>query len=173
MKTPILETERLLLRPLQVTDAQEVFENWVSDPDVARYMIYCTHESVETTKAWLSDVEKNLESDEYDWGFVRKSDGKLIGSCGIYYSEKFDAYTLGYNLMKDCWHQGYTTEAAKAMIDFSKEILGVHKFTSHHAEANPNSGKVMIKVGFHYVCDDDFTKMDGTHYVSKRYELIV
>ncbi len=57
--------------------------------------------------------------------------------------------------------------------DFGKDVLGVRKFTSHHAEENPNSGKVMMKVGFHYVCDDGFTKMDGTRYVRKRYELEV
>ncbi len=173
MRTLVLETERLILRPLTVSDATEAFESWTSDPDVARYMIYCTHTDVEVTKTWLAESEKSLDTDNYDWGFVRKADGKLIGSGGIYYKEETDSYTLGYNIMKACWHQGYTTEAARAMITFGIEVLGAKKFTSNHAKENPNSGKVMEKVGFHYVCDSSFEKLDGTRMEAKYYELVV
>lgn len=40
MRTPILETERLILRPMKAEDAQEVFDNWASDPDVAKFMVW-------------------------------------------------------------------------------------------------------------------------------------
>lgn len=57
MKTPILETERLILRPLIVEDAWEVFNNWTSDPEVAKFMRWSTHENAEVTKEWLKEVE--------------------------------------------------------------------------------------------------------------------
>ena len=69
---PTIETERLILRPLTIEDAEAVFE-WTGDPRVAEYMIYSVHESPEVTRQWLSTVDK-LEN-EYTWGFVRKSDG--------------------------------------------------------------------------------------------------
>ena len=37
MTTPTIETERLILRPLKMTDVEEIFNNWTSDPDVAKY----------------------------------------------------------------------------------------------------------------------------------------
>lgn len=40
MRTPILETERLILRPMKAEDAQEVFDNWAGDPDVAKFMVW-------------------------------------------------------------------------------------------------------------------------------------
>ncbi|SFN87512.1 ribosomal-protein-alanine N-acetyltransferase [Anaerocolumna aminovalerica] len=43
MKTPILETERLILRPFCLDDAKNVFDCWESDPDVAKYMFWTSH----------------------------------------------------------------------------------------------------------------------------------
>lgn len=174
MRTPILETERLILRPMKAEDAQEVFDNWAGDPDVAKFMVWSTHKDVSVTKAWMEELEAALDSDGYDWGFQRKSDGKLIGSGGIYYKKDRDAWTLGYNIMKECWHQGYTTEAAREIIRFGVETLGAKKFIAYHAKDNPNSGKVMEKVGFHYAEDGEYDSFDGTkHFESKCYELIV
>ncbi len=176
MRTPILETQRLILRPLCLADAEEVFTNWASDPEVAKFMTWSTHPNVEVTKAWLAEVEANSTDSEstYDWGFVRKEDGKLIGSGGLYYKEQQEAFDLGYNIMKGCWHQGYTTEAARAIIEFAINVLGEKRFYAYHAVENPNSGKVMEKVGFRYFKDGSYDSMDGTkHFESKCYVLEV
>lgn len=69
MNTPILETERLILRPITLADAEEIFHNWTSDPDVARYMAYSTHENVGATQEWLRMVEANRGlPTNFDWG---------------------------------------------------------------------------------------------------------
>ncbi|MCI9073894.1 MAG: GNAT family N-acetyltransferase [Lachnospiraceae bacterium] len=163
MDTPILETERLILRPIGLADAQIIFDNWTSDPDVARYMAYSTHESVETTRMWLREVEAARALDtHYDWGFVRRSDGMLIGSGGIYYKEQAHMFELGYNLMKACWHQGYTTEAAREMVRFAVEELGQTRLGCNHVTENVNSGKVMMKVGFRRVEKRPWVSLDGT-----------
>ena len=53
MNTPILETQRLILRPFQAEDAADVFECWESDPDVAKYMFWTSHNDLEKTKEWI------------------------------------------------------------------------------------------------------------------------
>lgn len=171
MKTPVLETERLILRPLKIADAEEVFQNWASDGEVARFMSWSTHRDVEVTREWLIETEKNIEEEGfYDWGFERKSDHKLIGSGGIYFSEAKGMFTLGYNLMKDCWHQGYTTEAAARILEFAVKELGQEKLFANHAKGNPYSGKVMEKVGFHYIGDGEYDSIDGTkHFEAREY----
>ena len=171
MRTPILETDRLILRPLSVKDADEVYRNWASDPEVAKFMSWSVHTNVQITKDWLLDEENHIDEDRfYDWGFERKSDHVLIGSGGIYYKEDREMFNLGYNVMKSCWHQGYASEAAARILRFATEELQQNKLYSYHAKDNPNSGKVMEKVGFYYVKDAEYDSMDGTkHFEAREY----
>lgn len=53
MKTPVLETDRLRLRPFRREDARAVFDGWEQDPDVARYMFWTSHHDIRKTEAWL------------------------------------------------------------------------------------------------------------------------
>lgn len=157
MHNIVIETERLILRPLTVADAEEVFE-WVSDERVARYMIYNTYQSVEQVVEWLKHVE--TVTDDYNFGYVRKSDGKLIGSGNIGPSDN-DFWVFGYNFRYDCWRNGYATEATKAMIAYVYEHFGARKFASSHAVENMASGRVMEKCGLHFVRYGEFWKLDG------------
>lgn len=165
MNTPVLETERLILRPITQADAQTAFDNWTSDPDVARYMAYSTHENVEVTRQWLKNVEEaQALATIFDWGFVRKSDGKLIGAGGLYYKERSGMFEMGYNIMKECWHQGYTTEAAREMVRYAVEELGQIRLGCNHVVENVYSGKVMMKVGFKRVGQRPWVSIDGTKH---------
>ena len=155
-----IETERLLLRPLMVTDAEEVFE-WVGDERVSKYMVYHTYQSVEQVIEWLKGVES--DTTEYHFAFVRKTDGKLIGSGSIGPDAKGNGFWgFGYNFRYDCWGHGYATEAARAMINYAHENMGVRKFTSSHAEPNTASGNVMKKCGLHFTGYGEFQKLDGS-----------
>ena len=72
--------------------------------------------------------------------------------------------------MKSCWHQGYTSEAAIVIRDFLINTLGQKKLYGRHATDNPNSGKVMEKIGLRYTGDSSYDSMDGTkHYACKKY----
>ena len=116
---PTIETERLILRPLTIDDAEAAFE-WTGDERVAKYMIYSTHESIETTKEWLNAI--NVSSELYEWGFVRKSDNKLIGAGSMRYRTDEKKWSFGYNMRYDCWNMGYTTEATLAMMNYVRFI---------------------------------------------------
>ena len=158
MKTPILETERLLLRPMTVQDAASAYTNWTSDPDVASFMRWELHKDVKETQEWLAMEETLVESDAaYNWGFVLKDSGELIGSGGLVFIEDKGMFELGYNIMKKYWGQGLATEAAQKIIDFGRNELKQIKFYCCHAKDNPASGKVMRKIGFKY-------QNDGVYY---------
>lgn len=156
---PIIETDRLILCPLTVDDAEDVFE-WTGDERVAKYMIYPCHKSIEITKEWLSSLD-SLEN-EYTWGFVRKSDGKLIGSGGIRFRVNENAWSFGYNLRFDCWGQGYATEASKRMIKYVCSEHNAREFVSEHAVDNPASGRVIEKCGLVFEEYSEFSKFDGS-----------
>ena len=97
----VIETERLILRPLCDKDRDAIFK-WVSDEDVAKYMVYNTYTSKDQVSEWLTYL-KSVEN-EYHFGFVRKEDNELIGSGSIGPDSKREGFWgFGYNFRKDCW----------------------------------------------------------------------
>ena len=160
MKTPILETERLILRPLCIGDVEAVFE-WASDERVTKYMIYPTHKSIETTLEWLQSIDHSTDT-AYDFGFVEKASGKLIGSGGLYWEYDSKQWRIGYNLRFDRWHKGYATEAAQEIVRFAKEELHAYRIGSCHAVDNPNSGRVLRNCGLVFTKYGEYQKSGGS-----------
>ncbi|MFZ5989542.1 MAG: GNAT family N-acetyltransferase [Bacillota bacterium] len=173
MRTPILETERLILRPLCLEDVQEVLDCWECDPDVARYMFWTSHNDINKTKQWLSfEISKINSDDWYRWGFVLKESGALIGTGLIYFEEEYNMYEIGFNLGKKAWGCGYTTEAMKKIIHFAKRELGIREIVGRHAKENQSSGNVLKKLGFKYIKDCPYECNEGkTLYEGKEYLL--
>lgn len=154
-----VETERLLLRPLTAADAEAAFE-WVSDERVAEYMVYTVYSTVEQVREWLKFVE--TDDSTYNFGFVRKSDGLLIGSGDVGPDRKNGYWGFGYNFRYDCWGHGYATEAAWGMMKFAHENFGAENFASSHAEPCKASGRVMEKCGLRFSGYGEFSKLDGS-----------
>ena len=173
MKTPVLETERLILRPLTVDDAEQAFLNWTSDPAVTRFMRWPIHLEISQTKEWLSSDMALLESDQvYDWGYVLKQTGELIGSGGLVFEKTKGMYELGYAIMKKYWNLGLATEAGNAIIHFGINALKQHRFYCCHAKQNPASGKVMEKIGFVYQNDSVYYSfVNSRKFACKEYLL--
>lgn len=162
MKTPILETERVVLRPLRLDDAETIFKSWTSDPDVAKYMVWDLHKSVEETIEWLNFEVDNIDNPEvYTWGFELKETGELIGSGGMIYRDDKEMYSIGYNFMKKYWRQGFGTEVAEKMLDFIVNEIGAKEVFGQHESGNDNSGKVMKKLGFEYMGEGEGEKFSG------------
>ena len=160
MHTHVIETDRLLLRPLCLDDAEAEFV-WLSDPVVNRYMPYNLYTDVADVVKWL-ECAINAEK-ELHFGFVRKADDLLVGAGSIGPHEHQDgAWEFGYNLRRDCWNQGYATEATKAMIDLARREYGVRIFVAGHAKDNPASGRVMEKCGLHFDHEGEYSRFDGS-----------
>ena len=152
----VIETPRLILRPLSEKDANDVFE-WVGDPIVNRYMPYPVYQNVEQVKRWIASISP----EEYEFGFELKSTGKVIGADSIGLNDE-KQHELGYNLNRLYWGQGYATEAGKAMIEWAYQELGARKFVAAHATANAASGGVLRKCGFQIVRYGEYGRFDGS-----------
>ncbi|WP_105616418.1 GNAT family N-acetyltransferase [Vallitalea okinawensis] len=154
MKTPILKTDRLILRPFRADDLEAVFHGWETDPDVARYMMWESHDDISKTKNFIKMELQRIDSDDwYRWAIVIKETNLLIGTCLIYYKHETDSFEVAYNLGKKHWGQGYTTEAMNEAIKFAKDFLGIKELLGGCAKVNAASEKVMKKLGFTYVKD--------------------
>lgn len=163
-----LETERLILRDLTPEDYQAAFL-WCGDPDVARYMVYPVYTKAEDVRTWLESRNPD-DPDEFDAGIVLKSTGELIGSGGLFYKPEDDLWTIGYNLRKDQWGNGYAVEVIRNILDYVRTLRDVRGIQGTFADENYRSRCVMEKLGMTFVEDVILTKLDGSDsYPGKRY----
>ena len=141
-----LETNRLILRPFEISDAEMMFNNWASDEEVTRYMTWNYHESIETTKMILSNwVDEYQKPERYNFGIVLKETNELIG--GIDVCGYIDGIpVVGYVLSRKYWNNGYMTEAFKEVITLLKS-LGHKQIKIDAVVENTASNKVIIKCG--------------------------
>lgn len=150
--TTYIETDRLLLRPFTMADADAMYRNWASDSEVTKYLSWPTHESEEVTKMVLSDwVSHYGEENYYQWAIVPKDLGQPIGSIAVVQlHERIGKAEVGYCMGKAWWHQGIMTEALSAVIRFLFEEVGLNRVEACHDPSNPHSGDVMRKCGMTY-----------------------
>lgn len=150
--TRILETERLILRPFRVDDAEDMYMNWANNEHVTRYLTWPTHASPEVSKKvidmWLDEYEKLTN---YQWCIENKENHQAIGSIGVVnMQETTEAVEIGYCIGEEYWRHGIMTEALSAVIRFLFEEVGCNRIFAEHDVENPNSGRVMVKAGMTY-----------------------
>ena len=79
--TQLIETPRLILRMAQMTDAEPMFRNWASDPEVTKFLTWPTYKSIDSAytilNIWIKEYEK---PDFYQWMIELKEIGEPIGS---------------------------------------------------------------------------------------------
>lgn len=151
--TQRLETERLILRRYVSEDAAAIYKNWASDPEVTKFLMWKPHSNTEESQSITNDWMKQYSDEKYyHWGIVLKdSCDEPIGDIAVVQmNEEVASVHIGYCIGREWWHQGITSEALKAVMDFLFDIVGVNRIESRHDPKNPNSGKVMQKCGMKY-----------------------
>ncbi len=168
--TPVLETERLLLRPITPKDADAAFV-WLSDEKVNKFMPYNLYKNTDEVLYWINMIIPR--DNNFHWGIVLKESNLLIGSCSIGPDKKEPgAWGFGYNIRSDYWNKGLTTEATKRMIEFAHKEKGIKDFVSNHAVDNPASGRVMEKCGLTFEHYGEYSTFDGTQtFKAKFYKM--
>lgn len=144
----VLTTERLVLRPFKASDAEAMFENWASDPEVTKFLTWTPHKSVEETRALLTLwEEESKRPDVYHWAIALS--GEVVGDIALVAIHGENAVT-GYCLSRKHWGKGIMTEAYAAVLKYLFEEVGFHRIESCHSVENPASGKVMEKCGLKF-----------------------
>lgn len=147
-RIPTLRTERLILRPMHITDAPDMYEYACRD-DLTEYLLWSPHPSVSYTRDYLAYIESRYATcDFYDWAVTLADSGKMIGTAGF---TKIDAPNncaeIGYVLNPEYHGMGLGTEAAKKVVDFGFDTLGLHRIEARFMKGNSASEHVMEKLG--------------------------
>ena len=143
-----LTTQRLRLRRFRPEDAQAMYTNWASDPEVTRYLTWAPHVSPDATRELLEDWTAKYEDPTY-YNWVIELDGAQIGNVSVVrFDERSLHAELGYCMGKRWWNKGIMTEAVREVTRFLFGEVGFHKLKIRHLVKNPGSGRVAQKCGF-------------------------
>ena len=151
--TVTIETDRLILRPFAMEDAEAMYRNWASDDEVSKHLTWPTHTSVEISKMVLTDWTSHYpEPDFYNWAIVLKENGpEPIGNISVVgIDNKVDAAIMGYCMSRAHWGKGIMAEALTAVIAFLFDEVGFNRIEADHDPNNPASGRVMEKSGMRH-----------------------
>ncbi len=150
--TQKIETTRLILRQFRMEDAEDMFHNWASDPEVTRFLTWPPHENIgvtrEVLKYWISQYEDGCH---FSWAIEWRETGSVIGSiAAVRVDEDRQSAEIGYCLSRAFWGRGIMAEALKAVMDYLFDTVGLNRVAACHDPNNPHSGRVMQKAGMRW-----------------------
>lgn len=148
MRLPTLYTERLIIRPLSVLDADDMYE-YAKTPYVGPMAGWPPHVSLSDTIAVIKSMITIKSPQEMgNWAIVLKSNNKMIGTIELYnYYPHFKA-ELGYSINPAYWGNGFATEAAEEVLAYGFEFLDLKRIEAGTFLNNFQSQRVCEKLGF-------------------------
>lgn len=148
----ILETDRLVLRELNLEDADS-FYNLNLNPNVIKYTGDSAFADVDEAATFLANY-KDYELNNYGrWAVINKSTGKFIGWCGLKLNRATNETDIGFRFFENEWNKGYATESAEACLHYGFETLQIKCIIGRAMNENIASIKVLEKIGLRYEKD--------------------
>ncbi len=165
-KTPHIETERLALREMHLSDAR-VMLALNADPEVVMYTGDKPFNSLEETKTFFRERINAYDEMGYGrWIVVLKETGETLGWCGLKLED--NETDLGYRFFKRNWNKGYATEAAEACLHYGFHKLGLKRIVARAMKLNVGSIRVLEKCGMKFIGEKVFALHAGVVYEKLR-----
>jgi|SRR6185436_1907660 len=149
----ILETERLVLREFDLSDANEMFL-LNSDFDVIKYTGDRHFRNLKETENLIRNYDQYKKYKLGRLTVLAKETGEYLGWCGLKFLEDKNAVDIGYRFHKKYWGRGYATEAASVCLKYGFENLRLKKIIGRALKANTASIHVLEKIGMEYERDE-------------------
>lgn len=146
---PLIETNRLVLRKIDKSDANSMLE-YLSDKEVVKYYGLAPFKTIEDALSEISWYESiRSKKSGIRWGITLKEKNEVIGSCGFFNMNlKHYRTEIGYELNKNYWGQGIASEALEAIIRYGFESMEIHRMEALIEPPNISSQRLVEKQGF-------------------------
>jgi ribosomal-protein-alanine N-acetyltransferase len=162
-----LTTERLGFRTWSEADFDLALGLW-GDPRVTELIDARGRLSPDQVRERLrEEIATQREHGLQYWPVFALASGEHVGCCGLRpYQERDDVLELGFHIRSALWGQGYASEAARAVIHYAFDVLGVTGLFAGHHPRNEVSGHLVRKLGFRYTHDEFYppTGLDHPSY---------
>ena len=165
----VLETERLILRQLTEDDAEFIFE-LLNEPSWIQNIGDRHIRTLDDARAYIVNgpVASYAKNGFGLYLIVLKEANESIGMCGLIRREGLEDVDIGYALLPRYWSNGYAVEAAQAVKEYAKDVVGLRRIVAIVDPANQGSIRVLEKIGLRYEkmirlsADDIDLKLFGT-----------
>ena len=147
----IIETERLTLRQLTTDDAEFMFELF-NDPSFIRNIGDRNIRTIDDACQYIVNgpVASYAKNGFGLYLVVLKETGESIGMCGLIRRDGLEDVDIGYAFLPRFWSKGYASEAAQAVKEYAKDVVGLKRMVAIVDPANEGSIRVLEKLGLHY-----------------------
>lgn len=141
------QTERLILRRLQLSDAA-VVQQLCDNEHIYNTTLYIPSPyTYADALQWISRSNELFNAQIVFTFALTLHDGTFIGTISLSHNAAFKHGELAYWIGQPFWNNGYATEAAHAIVRFAFDELSLHKVYARYFASNPASGKILEKIG--------------------------
>lgn len=159
----MLETERLILRPMNESDIDDVFK-MRRDDEVMRFI----REPVVSRREaedWINMISSRWAKDRIGFcSVIEKQSGKFAGWCGLWQLKENNEIEVGYAIAKDFWKKGFASESAEAVLNYAFNEINLETVVAVARPENAGSRRVMEKIGMKFDYIGKFYERDLVHY---------
>ena len=153
-RPPILETERLIIRPYEEADAPLLFP-LISNPNTTRYTLWEHHQTIDDTCVMVRDYARSRYAEGVPEpmaiAFKEDSGKQPIGSVGCFWgSHPNHTMELGYWLAEPFWGRGIMADACRALVTYCFNAFEPNRIQARVIEGNAASIRVLEKIGFRF-----------------------
>lgn len=149
-----LESSRLLYRPFELSDAQDMFD-MDSNPEVHKYLWQKPSLHIDESIQIIEYLHRQYKENGIGrYATIIKETGEFIGWTGIKYindhieNGQTNFYDYGYRLDEKHWNKGYATEATKAWLDYGFDQMNIQTMNAYTHAENGASNHILGKAGF-------------------------
>lgn len=157
----VLETERLTLRQLSKEDAGFILE-LLNEPSFIRNIGDRGVRTIESANSYIQNGPVvSYAKNGFGLYLVKlKGTDQSIGMCGLIKRDALEDVDIGYAFLPKFWSKGYAVEAARAVKDYAKTVIGLNRLVAIVDPENEGSIRVLEKIGLEFVkmvrlSDDD------------------
>lgn len=144
-----LESERLILRPININDKAEIFA-YRSDKETNKYQGWIP-ETIADVESFINNIAKQIDEPGtwFQFSIIEKNSEKIVGDIGVHFWDKENRQVeIGCTLNKNFQKKGYASESLKRIIDYLFTELNKHRIIASIDPNNENSVRLVERIGF-------------------------
>ncbi|NNE31830.1 MAG: GNAT family N-acetyltransferase [Winogradskyella sp.] len=145
----LIETQRLLLKPITINDANFIFKLM----NTPKWIQFIGDRNVRSVKDAENYIIEKVFPQQKTYGYSnnivsRKQDGLKLGTCGLYHREDMKGVDIGFAFLPEYHNKGYAFEAANKLMHSAKELFAIDALSGFTMKENLTSRKLLERLGF-------------------------